>query len=49
MYYIHWLSWKRDRWCVMPADEYRDWILELVYLTNPEAYIDEQIRRDEPE
>ncbi len=33
----------------MPADGYREMSLELAFLSNPEAYIDQQIGKDELE
>ena len=48
-YYIHWLDRTSGKWHAMSAGEYTDLVLELVFLVNPESYIDEQMHRDEAE
>lgn len=49
MYYIHWLNRIYGNWRSMPADEYREMSLELAFMSSPEAYIDQQQKRDEPD
>jgi hypothetical protein len=49
MYYIHWIGKLNKRWLSMEAGDYHETITALVFLSHPEAYIDTQVHRDEPE
>lgn len=46
MYYIHWLSTYSHEWCVLPADDISLLLLELVYICEPECYIDQSPKRE---
>lgn len=49
MYFIHWIGDIPKRWLSMPADEFHENHLRAVFYVHPEAYIDTQVHRDEPE